>query len=160
MSVGTVWSVGGLAPFTTGVSNGRGRLLGSGTNAPLYTTSFSAAKPKAQEDSEKHEGRLAEALELDRVSRVLEFREHTSSPQRPSASARADSGVELKTVWKGTEWIMNSQDQSRFLIWGYVPNFRWLTCGYRDSCHPRSSYSPDGTFQVGYVGTLHSLTTN
>ncbi|CAG8957758.1 hypothetical protein HYFRA_00000096 [Hymenoscyphus fraxineus] len=111
VSVGTVWSVGGLAPYTSGVSNGRGRLLGSGTNAPLYTTSFSAAKPKAQEDSEKHEGRLAEALELDRVSRVFEFRERTTSPQRPSACARTDSGVEQKTVWKGTEWIMSSQDQ-------------------------------------------------
>ncbi|KAF4627377.1 hypothetical protein G7Y89_g10780 [Cudoniella acicularis] len=110
VSVGTVWAVGGLAPFTAGVPNGRGRQLGSGTNAPLYTTSFSAARPKAQEDLEKHEGRIAEALELDRVSRVFEFRERTSSPQRPSDRGR---GIvpESRTIWKGTEWVMDGPDQ-------------------------------------------------
>ena len=112
VSVGTVWTVGGLAPFTTGVSNGRGGLLGSGTNAPLYTTSFSAALPKAQADMETHEGRLAEALDLDRVSRVLEFRERDVSPQRPAKSANG-TGAELKTVWRGTEWIVSEQNQSK-----------------------------------------------
>jgi meiosis-specific APC/C activator protein AMA1 len=94
--------VGGLAPFTAGVSNGRGRLLGSGTNARLYTTSFSASKPRAQEDMAKHEGRLAEALELDRSARVFEFRDY-----RPTSSE-----ADTKTVWKGTEWVMSGPDQS------------------------------------------------
>ncbi|KAI9049684.1 hypothetical protein LZ554_005840 [Drepanopeziza brunnea f. sp. 'monogermtubi'] len=85
VSVGTIWRVGGLAPIS-GVSNGRGGLLGSGTNAPLYTTSFTA-KPKAQEDKERHESRLAEALELDRVGRILEFRDPSTSPLRSQISS-------------------------------------------------------------------------
>jgi hypothetical protein len=61
---------------------------------------------------EAHEGRLAEALELDRVSRVLEFRERPISPQRPATN---DNGTEaeLKTIWTGTEWVTRRQSQSR-----------------------------------------------
>jgi meiosis-specific APC/C activator protein AMA1 len=113
VSVGTVWTVGGLAPFTAGVPNGRGGLMGSGTNARLYTTSFSASKPKAQEEVDKHEGRLAEALELDRTARVFEFRDSpVNLPKRP-AIGRPRSWVESKTVWKGTEWVMDGPDPSR-----------------------------------------------
>lgn len=109
VSVGTVWTVGGLAPMNVGVPNGRGRLLGTGTNAPLYTTSFYKARPKAQEEMEKHEGRLAEALDLDRVTRVLEFRDLSISPQKPTIAAK-DLKLDSKTVWKGTEWIMEGRD--------------------------------------------------
>lgn len=110
VSVGTVWTVGGLAPVNAGVPNGRGRLLGTGTNAPLYTTSFSTARPKAQEELEKHEGRLAEALQLDRVTRVLEFREPSISPQKPTILTKENDLKETRTVWKGTEWIMGGRD--------------------------------------------------
>lgn len=113
MSVGTVWTVGGLAPFSTGVPNGRGGLLSSGTNAPLYTTPFSNARPKAQEEMEKHEGRLAEALEIDRSTRVLEFRDPTISPSRVGEHERNNSfEQERKTLWNGTEWVITTPDQS------------------------------------------------
>ena len=112
MSVGTVWRVGGLAPIS-GVPDGRGRLVGSGTNAPLYTTSFSIARPKAQDDKDKHESRLAEALELDRVGRVLEFREQSSLLLEPITTGKnKGSEIETKTAWRGTEWIMGGPDQS------------------------------------------------
>ena len=110
VSVGTVWTVGGLAPVNAGVPNGRGGLLGTGTNAPLYTTSFSTARPKTEEELEKHEGRLAEALQLDRVTRVLEFRDPSRSPQKPTQIIKENVLKETKTIWKGTEWIIGGRD--------------------------------------------------
>ncbi|XDG02709.1 hypothetical protein ABKA04_002324 [Annulohypoxylon sp. FPYF3050] len=71
VSNGAVWSVGGLAPG--GIDDGHGRRVSSGTNARLYATSFSNARPKSEEDQEKHEGRLALALKIDRVQRILDF---------------------------------------------------------------------------------------
>ncbi|KAG9232486.1 WD40-repeat-containing domain protein [Amylocarpus encephaloides] len=122
VSVGTVWAVGGIAPTTLGVADGQGRLLGNGTNAPLYTTTFSTSKPKSQDDMEKHEGRLAEALELDRAARVLEFRElprsqpRRQSPQRslqsspPSKNCCTNPGESRRTTWNGSEWVMNDAE--------------------------------------------------
>jgi hypothetical protein len=88
--------------------------LVSGTNSPLYTTSFSTARPNANEDLEKHEGRLAEALELDRVARVLEFRDPPAAPLKPiPLTGCRGRDPELKTVWRGTEWILGGPDHSR-----------------------------------------------
>lgn len=105
--MGTAWAVGGVAPVTQGIPDGRGGLLRGGPNAPLYTTAFSA-RPKAQEDKEKHEDRLAEALELHCVGRVLEFRESLSPTKRPptNKSTRIQkqrvgpSGREQNGQWK------------------------------------------------------------
>jgi hypothetical protein len=91
-------------------------LVGSGTNAPLYTASFSAARPKAQEDLQNHEDRLAEALELDRNARVLEFRDPSSSPSKPPTIGRTKgSELDSRTVWDGTEWVMGGADLSKSL---------------------------------------------
>lgn len=107
-----MWAVGGVAPITQGIPDGRGGLLRSGTNAPLYTTTFSA-RPKAQEDKEKHEDRLAEALELYRVGRVLEFRESLSPTKRPPTNKKhKDIETESRTIWTGTEWTMEKPDHS------------------------------------------------
>jgi hypothetical protein len=89
-------------------------LVGSGTNAPLYTTSFSAARPKAQEDLEIHESRLAEALDLDRNARVLEFRDPSLSPLKlPTTGKKNGTELDSKTVWEGTGWIMSGVDHSK-----------------------------------------------
>ena len=89
-------------------------MVGSGTNAPLYTASFSVARPKAQEDLENHEGRLAEALELDRNARVLEFRDPCFSPPKPPTIGRTKcSELDSRTVWDGTEWVMDGADLSK-----------------------------------------------
>jgi meiosis-specific APC/C activator protein AMA1 len=104
--VGTVWRVGGLAPVS-GVPDGRGGLLGSGTNAPLYTTTFTI-RPKAEESMDRHESRLAAALDIDRVSRVLECRELS-----PLKAATVGRHYEVaKTIWGGTQWIMGGPRQS------------------------------------------------
>jgi hypothetical protein len=53
-----------------GISNGRGGILGSGTNAPLYKSMFlSRADPEAE--LEAYECRLALAFDVDQGDRVL-----------------------------------------------------------------------------------------
>lgn len=115
MSVGTVWTVGGLAPFSSAIPDGRGGFLESGTNAPLYTTPFTSGRKNPEDDIEKHESRLAEALDMDRTSRVLEFRDRSVSPKRPLPNAKSKSvDAEGKTVWKGTEWVPGSPNRSKY----------------------------------------------
>ncbi|KAI0189872.1 hypothetical protein F4808DRAFT_32175, partial [Astrocystis sublimbata] len=73
VSHGAVWSVGGTAPGGVAVEGGSGRLLNTGTNAPLYNTSLGRSKRKSEETQEKHEDRLAAALGLNRAARILDF---------------------------------------------------------------------------------------
>ncbi|OTB04810.1 hypothetical protein M426DRAFT_261447 [Hypoxylon sp. CI-4A] len=103
VSNGAVWSVGGLAPG--GVDNGRGRRVSSGTNARLYTTSFSSTRPKPEEDQEKHEGRLALALKIDRVQRILDYNGYSTFPRCKSKGRPALQ--ETRTTWTGSEWSNN-----------------------------------------------------
>lgn len=115
MSLGSVWSVGGVAPsLSVGVPNGRGGLIGSGTNAPLYTTSFSNAIPKSQEEREKHEGRLAQALEFDRAQRVFDYTDSSIKPRHVSSKQRKHSEIDSKTTWNGTEWVLDGSQASKF----------------------------------------------
>ncbi|KAI1479385.1 hypothetical protein K445DRAFT_78256 [Daldinia sp. EC12] len=100
VSNGAVWSVGGLAPG--GVNDGRGRRVSSGTNARLYTTAFSNTRPKSEDEQEKHEGRIALALKIDRIQRILDFDGYSTFPRckykgRPPLR-------EAKTTWTGSEW--------------------------------------------------------
>ena len=102
-----------MAPVSAGISDGRGGMLGSGTNAPLYTTSFSASRPKAQEDFEKHEDRLAQALDIDRTQRVFEFRDPLATPPATPFDSRFKRHIfDTKTTWNGTEWVLGGPEQS------------------------------------------------
>src|SRR4051812_3130715 len=87
VSNGNVWGVGGVAPGGTAVDNGHGQFLRSGTNARLFRTSFPTARPKAQDELEKLEARLAEALGLDRTRRIIE----TSIPRYRGENSRGNS---------------------------------------------------------------------
>ncbi len=103
-----------MAP-ANGVEDGHGRMLASGTNAPLYTTSFSS-RPKSQEqERERHENRLAEALEIDRISRVLEFRDQSASPLKSVAGTKQFKSQSSKTTWDGTEWAAEDPDRSKMI---------------------------------------------
>ncbi len=107
VSNGAVWTVGGVAPGGTAINNGRGQLVRSGTNARLFRTSFPNARPKADEESEKHEARLAAALDLDRAQRVLD----TSA----TAHHIKNSGPRTRdalTQWNGTEWVKEEKAAS------------------------------------------------
>lgn len=119
LSYGTVWTVGGLAPVSAGVSNGRGGLLGSGTNAPLYTSSFSSTRANLEQDMEKHENRLALALDLDRAQRVFEFTEHQSEVQYNNAGNRGLGHGDTKTAWKDSEWVISGPRLS-IVSWPYL----------------------------------------
>ncbi|RDW75740.1 WD40 repeat-like protein [Coleophoma crateriformis] len=111
ISVGTVWTVGGIAPSSAGVSNGRGGMLGRGTNAPFYVSDFSDARTKAQHIQEVHEGRLATALDLDRMQRIFEYRQPSNLNNATlSVKKRRHSDINQKTIWKDGEWKMPEQD--------------------------------------------------
>lgn len=124
ISLGSVWAVGGLAPLSVGVSDGRGGLTGSGTNAPLYTTSFSSATSKEEDDREKHEGRLATALDLDRAQRIHDFVDHSISPPRADPQRREYSEIGTKITWRGTEWVSSgsqaSEDPRHSIYTGFI----------------------------------------
>lgn len=124
VSTGTVWTVGGLAPPSVAIPDGRGRLISSGTNAPLYTTSFSSSKPKIEEDRERHEGRLARALDLDRCQRIYDFK-HPESPSEARSirlKKRRNMNLDNQTTWKGTEWVKEGKQRSLFTYTKY-PTF-------------------------------------
>ncbi|KAI7924005.1 WD domain-containing protein [Pyricularia oryzae] len=116
VSQGSVWTVSGTAPdFPTGaaslaIDDGRGHLAQSGTTARLFTTTFSTIRPKPEDELEKHEGRLAAALDIDRALRVLDF----ESLNRPTVSRRHTAAVkgrslQNKTYWNGSQWINNAK---------------------------------------------------
>lgn len=111
VSSGNVWAVGGVVPGGTAVNNGRGQLVRSGTNAQLFRTSFPTEKPKAVDELEKLEARLAEALGLDRTRRIIE----TSIPRYRVENVPVKSrGKATKTRWNGTAWANEGAVQSEF----------------------------------------------
>lgn len=110
-SLGGVWNIGGSASSqqrpVSGVSNGRGGLLGSGTNAPMYSSTFFNVETP-HESRERFEGRIAAALDLDRTARVFNF-SHSSKkryPPTPETSPR-HSG----TTWQHGEWVSNKSEK-------------------------------------------------
>ncbi|OIW25801.1 WD40 repeat-like protein [Coniochaeta ligniaria NRRL 30616] len=104
VSYGSVWTVGGVAPSGNAVNSGRGHLIQTGTSARLFRTTFSTAKPKRDEELEKHEARLATALELDQTQRVLEF-DNKARSTNPQKRGRAFTFTPRKTFWDGAQWV-------------------------------------------------------
>lgn len=119
ISSGAVWNVGGssaVSDTVIGVSNGRGGMLGSRTNAPLYTSMFlSRSDPEAE--METHERRLALAFNVDQSSRVLS---EASPLDSPASSGGSESNREsmqsnrMKHVWKDTAWTREGSTMSWF----------------------------------------------
>ena len=74
ISTGGVWNLGGQAAAqitpAIAIGDGRGGLLGSGTNAPLHVAHF-LDHVSSDQDFRRYEDRLALALELDPAIRVL-----------------------------------------------------------------------------------------
>lgn len=100
VSHGTVWTVRGVVPNAAAVDNGRGQLIQSGTNARLFRTAFPARKPRAEEELEKHEARIAAALGMDRTQRVLGM--NMVFERRENARERREK---TSTQWNGAEWV-------------------------------------------------------
>jgi hypothetical protein len=108
VSAGAVWNVGGssaVSDTVAAVSNGRGGMLGSGTNAPLYTSMFlSRSDPEAE--LEAYERRLALAFDVDQTDRILEHSTPPSSLVGAILSNGASPpGSQTKHVWKDNTWV-------------------------------------------------------
>lgn len=105
VSAGAVWNVGGpsaVSDTVIGVSTGRGGMLGSGTNAPLYRSSFlNRADPEAE--LEAHERRIALALDVDQADRILQ---HSPEPSHNEYNGGRTSNV--KHAWRDGAWIKDS----------------------------------------------------
>lgn len=103
VSQGTVWAVGGVAPGTSITDDGQGHLLRSSTNARVFSTTFSSAKPSVEEDLEKYQGRVASALDIDRVRKILDFDGHGTFPR--CTSKKLASETAKRTTWTGSSWV-------------------------------------------------------
>jgi len=119
-SAGAVWNIGGSAALgdsVAAVSDGRGGLLGSGTNAPLYTSNFFQRTDPASE-LDIHEKRLALALDINQASRILDVSVLpglTSSPfDSPASSPMKGPLPEMRgaTFWKDGEWVKDGSTTS------------------------------------------------
>ncbi|KAF2190795.1 WD40 repeat-like protein [Zopfia rhizophila CBS 207.26] len=119
VSAGAVWNVGGssaVSDTVVGVSNGRGGMLGSRTNAPLYTSMFlSRSDPEAE--LEAYERRLALAFDVDQTDRVLG---HATLPSSPASTSSTGTGSQsgspsarTKHVWRDNAW---TRDGSTMLL--------------------------------------------
>lgn len=119
-SVGAVWNIGGAAATgaqPTRIPDGRGRFLRSGSNAPMYTSRF-LDRNTPDQDLEKHQGRLALALDFDQANRILAFCSPSnsgkeSSPSRTSVSSGSPVRTQSytansQTVWQNGVWVNNS----------------------------------------------------
>lgn len=92
----TAWTVG---LGGTAVNNGRGQLVRSGTNARLFRTTFPTAKPRSEEEEEKHKARIAAALGLDRAERTLGVN------LAAYRNGHCKKPGYFPSHWNGTEWI-------------------------------------------------------
>lgn len=75
---------------------------------------FATLKPVSTDHQEKHEGRLARALDIDRTQRVLDYGVFSTFPQHNSKNKGRPIINEAKTIWTGTEWSNDKQNLSEF----------------------------------------------
>lgn len=113
VSIGGVWSVGGTSAAiksSLAIPDGAGGLLSSGTTAPMHTAQF-FPRHVSPEDPEKHESRIALALDIDRASRLL----NTCQLSLPVNSTPSPSSPDYEKyspfVWKNSAWIRTEGDQ-------------------------------------------------
>ena len=114
LSAGTVWNVGGPCPTTDsriGVPNGRGGILKSGTNAPLYGNLF-ASLADATSINDAYERRIAVAAEVNQLSRVVLANKWSEKLEAFSTgSAMKNNG----TAWIDNRWT-HDKDPQRSLL--------------------------------------------
>jgi hypothetical protein len=109
-----VWNVGGsfaVSDTVVGVSNGQGGLLGSGTNAPLYTSSFfNRVDPEAE--IEVYEKRLALALDVNQSDRIIQY---LPVPGYLNSGQHRSGPPHLRHVWRDSAW-MHDGDKIRLSL--------------------------------------------
>ncbi|TKA70749.1 hypothetical protein B0A55_08834 [Friedmanniomyces simplex] len=105
VSDGAVWTVGG-ALVTEGVAstpNGRGGRVTSGTSAPHYAADF-LRKASASEEEKAHGRRLALAMDIDQVSRMLDHSSPISSRSPSTAGSPASRSSPATRTWRDGAW--------------------------------------------------------
>ncbi|KAJ9381179.1 hypothetical protein DTO063F5_6389 [Paecilomyces variotii] len=121
ISAGAVWNVGGSSAATgnppVGINDAMGGLLGSGTTAPMYIAKF-LEKTTPAEEREKHEARLALALDIDQATRMLDIcriSPHFESRPSPSSSnyERYSPITWKDNAWKRAEGVKHYEFESR-----------------------------------------------
>ena len=124
ISAGAVWNVGGpsaVSDTVAAVPTGNGGMLGSGTIAPLYTSTFlNRADPEAE--LEAYERRLALALEVNQTDRILQHSPLLSS--RPGTRHNNTPPHKLH-IWRDSAW---NQDGVKPCLFHSLPNLREAYC--------------------------------
>jgi hypothetical protein len=115
-STGAIWNVGGTFPPLTptapvAVSNGRGGVFGSGTNAPMFNSDFLSPDTERQ-NSERFEARIAAALDIDQSRRLMNFSPPPSIPVMSSRGVRIMQHSVAGRIWKDNQWVPTSQNPS------------------------------------------------
>jgi hypothetical protein len=118
ISAGAVWTVGGpsaASDTVLAVSNGRGGMLGSGTNAPLYTSMFlSRTDPEAE--LEAYERRIALALDVNQIERVFDHSSLVPSSDSCVLRTTLPSPTGARHVWKDSSWTRNDFVTRLFIL--------------------------------------------
>lgn len=74
-------NAGLLAVGSNAVDDGHGHLIRHGTNAPFFTMPFIMKNSSRRDDLECYRGRVASALNIDRIRKILDFNLHLSVPR-------------------------------------------------------------------------------
>ena len=125
VSAGAVWSVGRSSPAVQigpvrAISDGRGRFLSSGSNAPLYMAEFLDERTQDQE-IETMENRIARALDIDQTERLIStvrtFREPRSASTGSIGLQRKQSSEHSKTTWSNGQWVRSCSSRTWPPFW-------------------------------------------
>lgn len=103
-----MWNIGGLPPRTTRISAANDLRRSINFEASTEDQQL-CVESGSREDLANYQDRVAFALNIDQVAKILEF----SPPLRPAPIAikiiePCDIG---KTYWTGCEWINNAPSQ-------------------------------------------------
>lgn len=115
VSAGAIWGVGGTGPMlgdpSMAASNGASSLSGRGSAAPTYVAKFLPTSNRAG-DRNKHESRLALALDIDPTARLLgtcaPCAENSPSPFSPYYERLSPF------VWKDSAWKRGEREQCTY----------------------------------------------
>lgn len=110
-SQGAVWNVGGLAPLNGSAHGEQNRHFQRGTNARVFTASFSRRRVGSHHDIERYRGRIATALDIDCARKVLDFNQPTTIPQQPSGSRSPKGRGNAKAAWAGYRWEIDKENE-------------------------------------------------
>ena len=119
-SIGAVWNVSGNTATSPpgpihGIPDGRGGLLGSGTNAPMYKSNFAEGN-LTEQDHDCFEGRLAAALDIDQNRRMFNSSQSpgygTTASSDQDRTKRKLANRESRTKWIDGQWILEGSPLS------------------------------------------------